>query len=133
MHCLAPDGQDGRFEGGSGGYIGSDLAFVLEGKAYIIQAFQQSTARVGVDVEVRPDVAANYGFGFEVHGDFGFGGVLEFLPDELDVVMCHLGGQEPLLAGLSAENARKPELVHRRPDEINDEETHPPQASPSPG
>src|SRR5699024_8924066 len=91
----------------------------------VVQALHQPPAGVVVDLEGGDHVAAGDRLVLQVHGDLGAGFGFEHLPDQLDVLLGQLGGQQSLLTGVAAEDVGEPggehdleTVVLQRPDGV---------------
>src|SRR5450830_262206 len=89
-----------------------DLVGVLQGQADVVEALHQAPAGVVVHLQRHDDVDAAHLLGRQVDGHLGARRRLEDLPDQLDVLLGELGGQEPLLAGVAAEDVGEPRGEH---------------------
>ena len=101
----------------------SDVGFVLEGQADVIQPFHEAPARVIVDLERHDDIATDHLTVHQVDGHFGARSCLEDLPDQLDVFLLDESSNESLLARVAAEDIGEPggkddaePVVLQRPD-----------------
>src|SRR3954453_13121304 len=89
----------------------------------VVQTLQQAPTRVLVDLEAGDDVLGGDAAGLEIDGDLSAGLVLQELPQQLDITLIRLRGEEPLLAGVAAEDVGEARgddnaeaIVHQRPD-----------------
>src|SRR5699024_2433846 len=85
-----------------------DRVRVLEREADVVQPLEQTPARVVVDLEGHRERVRRHGACDEVDGDVGARVILQHLPDELDVRLLDLRGEQAALARVPPEDVAEP-------------------------
>ena len=94
------DGLPGR----SRALVCRDVALVAQRERDVVEAFEQTPAGVVVHLEGGGEIARRDRPRLEVDGDRGARLVLEELPQQLDVVLVALRGEQAGLAAVAAED-----------------------------
>ena len=121
----AQAGRRGRQPARPGGLEGVDRVGVSQRQADVVEPLQQPPADVVVHLERHRQIRGLHRLLGQVDGDLGARLVLQQLPEQLDVGLRDLRGQQPALGRVAAEDVGEPggdhhpePVVHQRPDGV---------------